>query len=351
MTIGIFLPFGLGDLVTATPMLRGLRRHFGPETRLVGIARPQLAHLLDGTNWLDEQWTFRPRARHGESHDWSLVRRMHQERFDTLLLLPRSFRATVLAWLGGARQRVGYVRHGRGPLLTHRLDWPHRNGHSAPYSMVDHYLRLAEAIGCPTGSSELELDTVEREEESADLVWKNLGLRTDGRTLLLNAAGPCGSAKLWPAKHFGELAQRVAGELDHDVLVMCSPTHRQITRDIARWANHPRVFSMADQPLDLGTRKACIRRGQMMVSTQSGERLIAAAFGKPVVTLFGPTLPGQDDVPAMRSVNLHADLACTGCQNRVCPLRHHKCMEELSVDTVYGEVAKTLEESLAACAA
>jgi heptosyltransferase II len=307
--------------------------------------------VLEGTPWLDEQWLLAPKAGQDEAHDWSLVSRMHQQHFDTVLFLERSFRATVLAWLGGAKQRVGYVRCGQGKLLTKRLEWPHHHKNSSGDSMVAHYFRLAEAIGCPSGSSELELATVERDEQSADLVWRNLGLRSDGRILLMNPAGLKGSAKLWPAEHFGALARRVASELNQDVLVLCGRKNREIARDIAKRASHARVFSLADQPLDLGTRKACIRRGRMMVSNESGERLIASAFGKPVITLSGPTLPEWSRLSKGRSSILSLDLDCIGCQNRVCPLRHHKCMQDLSVSMVYGEVAKLLEESLAACAA
>lgn len=351
MTIGIFLPYELGDLVMATPVLRALRRHFGPTARLVGFTRPQLARVLEGTPWLDEQWLLAPKAGQNESHDWSLVSRMHQQRFDTVLFLVRSFRATVLAWLGGAKQRVGYVRYGQGKLLTKKLEWPHHHRNSGDDSMVAHYFKLAEAIGCPPGSSELELATVDRDERAADTVWHSLGLRSDGRVLLMNPAGPKGSAKLWPVEHFGALARRVASELSHDVLILCGPKNREIARDIEKRAGHARVFSLADQPLDLGARKACIRRGRMMVTNETGERLIATAFGKPVITLSGPTVPKSSKLARGRSSNLSLELDCIGCLNRVCPLRHHKCMQDLSVNLVYGEVAKILEESLAACAA
>ena len=63
MKIAVFLPNWLGDLVMATPTLRAMRRHFGPQARLVGILRPYLADVLAGTGWLDEQWFFDPRAK------------------------------------------------------------------------------------------------------------------------------------------------------------------------------------------------------------------------------------------------------------------------------------------------
>ena len=60
MKIAIFLPNWLGDLVMATPALRAMRKQFARPHRLVGILRPNLAELLTGVDWLDEQWYFDP---------------------------------------------------------------------------------------------------------------------------------------------------------------------------------------------------------------------------------------------------------------------------------------------------
>jgi heptosyltransferase II len=340
MKVVIFLPNWLGDLVMATPMLRALRRHFGPETHLVGVMRPFLAEVLSGTPWLDEQWFFNPRAKQPEFRHWNVIQRMRRARFDMALLLPNSFRTAVVARLGGARQRIGYGRYARGPLLTQKLASPRIEGHVADCPMVDYYLAIAEAVGCPPESQRLELTTLAKDEAAADRVWQQLGLRTDGRVTVFNSGSSNGQAKFWPNEHFAALAQRVAAELDHDVLVMCGPKERQLARDIVRLANHPRVFSMAEQPLDLGTAKACIRRSRLMVSTDSGPRHVAAAFGKPVITLFGPTLPVTSDNPTVQAIHLQLDLDCIACQNRVCPLGHHRCMRDLVPDTVFVQVAR-----------
>jgi heptosyltransferase-2 len=104
------------------------------------------------------------------------------------------------------------------------------------------------------------------------------------------------------------------------------------------------VFSLADQPLDFGTTKACVRRGRLMVSTDSGPRHMAAALGRPVITLFGPMLPVWSENPTVRSVNLCLDLECIGCGKRVCPLGHHRCMKGITPDMVYAEVVKLAED-------
>ena len=116
MNLAIFLPNWVGDLVMATPTLRAVRRHFGPSARIVGILRPQLAELLHGSDWLDEQFPFDPKSGRREHGRLALIGRMRRQRFDMALLLTNSLHTAALAWLGGARQRVGYARDGRSLL-------------------------------------------------------------------------------------------------------------------------------------------------------------------------------------------------------------------------------------------
>jgi len=390
MKLGIFLPNWLGDLVMATPALRAIRRHFGPQARIVGILRPKLAELLAGTNWLDEQWPFDPRGHQPQWRRWALIRRMRQEQFDTVLLLTNSLDTALLAWLGGVRQRIGYVRYGRGPLLTGKL-YPRRDGRRiVPAPMVESYLALAEAIAgkgdsphlpdttvgqtfvsalemspnmadknvCPPRfaqmgtvpffrppfSRRLELATTAAEEELGERIWRDLGLRADGRVIGLNCSGAYGAAKRWPLEHCGALAQRIAAELDHDVLVLCGPGEGEAAREIVGHAQSRRVFSLADQPLGLAATKACLRRSRLLVSTDSGPRHIAAAFDKPVITLLGPTLPAWIDNPTVRGAFVRLDLDCLGCAKRVCPLGHHRCMKELSPEMVLRAVSTVLEQ-------
>jgi heptosyltransferase-2 len=208
--------------------------------------------------------------------------------------------------------------------------------------MVETYLDLARAVGCGEESPRLELATVEADERSADAVFERLGLRGDGRVVALNSSGAYGGSKLWPVEYFAELARRIVVELDHDVLVFCGPKERDIARRIVELSANGRVFSMADQPMDLGTAKACIRRCRLMVSTDSGPRHVAAAFGLPLVTMFGPMLPVWSENPTQRAVNLVLDLDCIGCHKRVCPLGHHRCMRDLTVDTVFAAATSLL---------
>ena len=231
---------------------------------------------------------------------------MRRERFDTAVLLTNSFHTALLAWLGGAKRRIGYVRDGRGPLLNGKVYMRQIGGETLPVPMVESYLALAEAAGCPPESPRLELATTAAEERQADEAWKSLSVGRpfqaddDGlerpsygdvgrppRVIALNCSGAYGAAKLWPAGHFAGLARRIVDELQHDVLVVCGPQERDTARAIVAQAARPRVFSLADQPVGLGLTKAALRRCRLTVSTDSGPRHIAAAFDRPVITLLG----------------------------------------------------------------
>jgi heptosyltransferase II len=345
MKIAVFLPNWLGDLVMATPTLRAMRRHYGLEAKIVGIMRPYLTEILGGADWLDELWPFDPRSKDRSIHGWSLARRMRGEEFDAAVLLTNSLRTAIIAWCGGAKRRIGYARYGRGPLLTEKLEPRRIGGRILPEPVVESYLAIARALGCGEEPLRLELRTTESDERSANRVFQRLNLRADGRIVLLNSSGAYGGAKLWPVEYFGELARRIARTAHHDVLVMCGPKERDIARRIVDLAASDRVFSMAEQPMDLGTAKACIRRGRMMVSTDSGPRHVAAALGLPVIGLYGPMLPVWSENPTQRAVNLVLDLPCIGCHKRICPLAHHRCMRDLTVDRVFDETVRMLAAS------
>jgi heptosyltransferase-2 len=352
MRIGVFLPNWIGDVVMAGPALRAVREHFAPPHTIVGVMRPYVSDVLAGTEWLDEQAYYDPRSRDASLRTMSLIRRLRSQRLDVAVLLTNSFRSAAIAWAAGARRRIGYVRYRRGLLLTDRLTPPTSGGKLLKHPMVDYYLELAHRAGCTSQSRRLELATSAEDERAADLVWKKFKLQPPGRVVVLNSSGAFGAAKLWPPEHFGELASRVASRLNHDVLVICGPSERPIASEVVRRANHPRVFSLADEPLSIGLSKACVRRARLMVTTDSGPRHFAVAFGVPVIGLFGPTPPIWGDNPTARAIHLQLDhLECFGCHQRECPLGHHRCMRDLTPEMVYQAVAAELGQNREATAA
>ena len=345
MKLGIFLPNWIGDVAMATPTLRALRQHFGPQAELIGILRPYVVDVLVGTPWLDRTIECEPRSRNPARRGWRLVRELRQAKLDMAILLTNSLRSGLLAWASGARERIGYVRGIRGPLLSRKLYPLRQRGKLVPMPAVDYFLDLAYAAGCPPQSPRLELATTSDDQHQADRVWSRLRLPEGRQVIVLNSGGAFGSAKLWPSEYFAVLARRIATELDRHVLVLCGPHERPLARQIVAEASHPQVHSLADERLGIGLTKACIRRSRLLVTTDSGPRHFAAAFDVPAITLFGPTHIQWSENHHPLAVHLQLQLDCGPCQRRACPLGHHACMRNLSPEQVFRAVAQQLAKT------
>lgn len=344
MRLGIFLPNWVGDVVMATPAVRAIRRHVGPEGHVVGIMRPYVARVLDGTSWLDSTVLHEKRPSSPEYAWRSAVRKLRAEKLDRIVLLTNSARTAWLAWWSGARETIGYGGHLRNWLLTQPLPAPRQSPNGPLLPTIDSYLNLASVAGCAPEPPRLELATTPEDERAADAVWKRLGLPAGDRVVVLNSGSAYGAAKDWPVEHFAELARRIVSDWDYHVLVNCGPSERRIASEIVTLAGDRRVVGLADfEHLPIGLTKACIRRGRLLVSTDSGPRFIGIAFGKPVVTLFGPTDPEATRIAYERERCLWLSLDCHPCMERTCPLGHHRCMRDLSPERVYGAVAAQLQ--------
>lgn len=80
-----------------------------------------------------------------------------------------------------------------------------------------------------------------------------------------------------------------------------------------------------------------------MVTSDSGPRHLAAAFGVPTVVLLGPTDPRLGRSMHDPVVEMRIDLPCSPCGQPICPLEHHDCMRLLSVEDVGAHVLNLLE--------
>jgi heptosyltransferase-2 len=350
MHLLVILPRWVGDVVMCTPMLRALRRRFRGDARITAVVRPGHDALLagtqlDGTSWIDDYLFYNLHSRDRSFRLGPVARRLREHPADAAIIVPNSLSSAALAWLAGARRRIGFSRNGRRLLLTDPLRLPWKGWKVEPSSTAAAAMQLAERLGVAPEPLRLELATSPADRAMADVLLSEMFGTSEGPLVILNDNAATGTSRAWGHEPFAALARMiVADHPDARVLVHCGPDDRQQSRRIVEMSQSRSVRGMHDiERLPFGLSKAIIERARLLVSSDSGPRHIAAAFGIPTVAVFVAADPrlGRSDHPGL--VELRVDLPCVPCNKKDCPLGHRDCMRLLRVEDVYAAAAPALE--------
>lgn len=167
------------------------------------------------------------------------------------------------------------------------------------------------------------------------------GIKEGEQAVGLAPATARAQARRWPADRFGRLARRLR-ERSMSPVVVAGPGEEKLAEDVS--AVTGTVLPVVGPGLDVAALGGVVSRLDALVANDSGPMHLAALFGTPVVALFGPSDP-QRTAPLGRSHQvLSRRLPCAPCTAHICPLAHHQCMRDISVDEVERAVSGILEQ-------
>jgi heptosyltransferase-2 len=334
-------PNWLGDAVLALPALAAIRAHF-PKADLTIAAPASVASIFrEDTDVAPNRILELP------ANSTAAVAALRGERFDLGILLPNSFRSAWQLWRARVPGRWGYATAGRGLLLTKRS----RGGRPRSRHQSDYYRALVAGLGIacdPSAPPTLRPSTASA--RRADAILAERGIAASTRLIAMAPGAAYGQAKQWAPDRMAELASRLVAEHDATCVLLGASHDRDAARGIESWlrAHAPdraaRVVDLVGRTT-LGALVGLAARSAVFVSNDSGGMHLAAALGRPVVAIFGPT-----DEEATRPVGDHdvvtSSVFCRPCMLRECPI-DHRCMKRISVDTVFSAVVKRLSASSA----
>jgi heptosyltransferase-2 len=111
------------------------------------------------------------------------------------------------------------------------------------------------------------------------------------------------------------------------VWLLGSAKDAPVTAAIA--AQAPGAVDLAGRT-DLGQACDLIAAADLVISNDSGLMHVAAAFGRPLVAVYGSSDPGFTPPLSDRARVLSLHLPCSPCFERECPLGHLKCLQDLA---------------------
>ncbi len=320
----VLAPNWLGDAAMCTPALRALKQRF-PAAELCVAGQPGICQLLDGLPWIDRLYSLPKRP--GFFRMLAMASALRPLSRDLAVVFPHSFRAAWLAWMAGARRRIGYDRGGRAWLLTDRIA-PHREtGRITPIYMAREYLDLVAPLGCEEDGRGLELAA-----DAAAVEKVRRKLAGSGPIVGFAPGAAFGPSKRWPAERYARVADLLAERVGARCVLMTGPGEEDTREAVLRAASTPLIDCNEGAP-SIARLKAVISQLDLLIGNDSGPRHIAIAFQKPVICIMGSTSPKYTDSPWEKGRILRVDVDCGPCQKPTCAT-DHRCMTRISPEAV-----------------
>lgn len=323
----IIKPSSIGDVVHALPVLGLLRRKW-PEAYVSWLVTPACAGLVDGHPLLDETIYFE-RRKFGAG--WRSPRaaasflkfsgELRDAKFDLVIDLQGLFRSGWLSLQTRALWRVGFAnaRELAWMFYTHRVKIETMEQHA-----VNRYLTVAQALGCGREPVEFVFPTTDEDRRQ---VSDMLGAHERLAVVLPGTNWP---TKQWPAEHFAQVADLLRERFGLRVVVAGASDAAEAAAGIDGALN-------LVGKTNLRQLVALLERADVVIANDSGPMHIAAALGRPLVALFGPTNPVRTGPFGREQSVLRLDMPCSPCYSRTCV--HQSCLRWLDPQAVLDHAA------------
>ena len=248
---------------------------------------------------------------------------LRKEKYTWAIVLPNSWKSALIPWFANIPRRTAWKGEMRYGLIN---DLRHLDKQALPL-MVQRFVSLAfdadlsqvSSKGCPEPF--LKVDEGHRV-----ALLKSFQLNDAKPVLVLCPGAEFGSAKQWPADHYGSVALDMIKK-GWQVWVLGSAADKAIAEEICSVSDENIVNLCGETTL--GNAIDLMSIAEKVISNDSGLMHIAAALKKPLVALYGPTSPAFTPPLEEHAKVLSVKVDCGPCFKRECPQGHHDCMKNL----------------------
>lgn len=282
----------MGDVLHGLPAVMALRQSW-PEAALDWVVDPRWAPLLVNEAG---QGPVVSRVHLAETRLWSKapvsaatarsVRSLRQAlragAYDAVVDVQGTLRSAVIGRFAGARHFAGFADpREKAARWLYRQALPRRGSHVVEQNAV----LLGGALGVDLRPAPAMLPVRSGAGRRADEMMRE----AEGKKIVLLAPTAGWGAKQWPAQCFGELAREL-GAAGWCVRVNAASEADLISRAVVQASRG------AAQLLCCGVAELIevTRRADAVIAGDTGPMHLAAALGRPVVALFGPTDPARN---------------------------------------------------------
>jgi lipopolysaccharide heptosyltransferase II len=350
----IINPFGIGDVLFTTPVIRAIKNTW-PDASISYWCNERVREIFENNPDIDKVFAlsrgdlkrvFSQSKINGIKKLLSLFFKIKKGKFDIALDYSLDHRYGLIAKLAGIKRRIGFNYKFRGRFLTERIDLDKYSGKH----IVEWYLSLLKFLEIKPKESHLEIFVPKKDKEAALRLLSEAGISYNN--LIIGIAPGAGASwgkdaafKHWPAENFACLIDLLHDKLGAKVVVLGDFLEKHIAETIRKSAKNKFIDLIG--VTDLGSLIAVIGNLRLLIANDGGPMHIAAALGINTVSIFGPVdevvygpYPASD-----KHIVIKSSVSCRPCyQNFKLPIcqKNKECIKSITVEEVFDAARRLI---------
>lgn len=315
----------IGDIVLTTPVIRCIKRQMDDDVELHVLTKDKFASLSHNNLYVDKTFEYSGSLR-------ETIKELKREKYDYIVDLQKNMRSKRICWALGCEHHSFHKLDFKKMLLTtlkiNKLPKVH---------IVDRYFEAVAPLDIKNDGRGLEFYISEAnmmQEPDIPEEFRN--------GFYAVVVGGSYNTKIIPA----EKVIKIIEKLDAPVILLGGTGDMQRAKVIAD-AVGENVWNPVGL-LNLEQSASVIKMSKAVLTSDTGMMHIAAAFHKPIVSVWGNTVPEfgmYQYYPQKNTLELNIievkGLKCRPCSKlgyKKCPKGHFKCMNLIDVDEVVNKM-------------
>lgn len=330
----VIAPHWIGDAVMSLPLI----------TLIINTIPDSSVDILC-TPWVSPIYRACPQVRRVIERDfqhgalqWGLRQSTAQElksqKYDVAFVLPNSMKSALIPWLAKIPRRIGYQGEFRFGLINAPLPNPSRQARTP---MMEHYAKLLEGLNQTADLKNLPRPRLTIDPELTQWSASKINQIGGAPYYVFAPGAEYGPAKRWPAGHFAQLANQILqSDPNIKIVILGGQADRALGQEIVQGANASNRIHNWCGTIDLDQSMALIAQCQSLISNDSGLMHIGAALDVPQIAIFGSSNPKHTPPLSHQAQVIWLGLDCSPCYQRICPLGHLNCLNQIESERVYS---------------
>ncbi len=321
----------IGDIVLTTPVIRCLKTQI-PDAEIHFLTKPQFKTILESNTYVSKLFVF---------EDWkTTVQKLKKERYDYIIDLHHNLKSLRLKT---ALYKVPSFSFNKLNIEKWLLTLFKINLLPDKH-IVDRYFETLDFFNIKNDCKGLNYFIPEK-----DVVAYTELPASHLHGFIAIAIGAAHNTKKLPVEKLKQLCSLI----NHPIILLGGKEDADIGNDIAK-TDFIKIYNACGK-FSLNESADLIKKSKFIITHDTGLMHIAAAFKKPVISVWGNTVSRFGMYPYYGNDNIEnikfevQDLPCRPCSKigyRKCPRGHFKCMRQQDINSIAATAINFLKHQL-----